>query len=60
VLIYFDREFQDRAIGLFKESLARSGFLGIGAKENLRFSKYAEAFAEFDRSTRIYRLRGAA
>jgi chemotaxis protein methyltransferase CheR len=60
VLIYFDREFQDRTIGLFKESLARSGFLGIGAKENLRFSKYAGAFSEFDRSTRIYRLKGAA
>ncbi len=38
VLIYFDRDLQDRAIGLFKDSLARKGFLGLGAKESLRFS----------------------
>ena len=28
VLIYFDRDLQDRALGLFKDSLARKGFLG--------------------------------
>jgi CheY-like chemotaxis protein len=28
VMIYFDRPLQDRAIGLFHESLARKGFLG--------------------------------
>jgi chemotaxis protein methyltransferase CheR len=58
VLIYFDREFQDRAIGLFKESLAWNGFLGIGAKETLRFSKYANAFTEISREARIYQKRG--
>ncbi len=59
VLIYFDREFQDRAIGLFKDALPWNGFLGIGAKENLRFSSHAEAFTEFDREARIYRKRAA-
>ena len=58
VLIYFDRELQDRAVGLFKDSLARKGFLGIGAKESLRFSRHADAFAEFDRAERIYQKRG--
>ena len=38
VLIYFDRPLQDRAIGLFKDSLTRQGFVGLGAKESLRFS----------------------
>ena len=38
VLIYFDRALQDRAIGLFRDSLCRKGFLGLGAKESLRFS----------------------
>ena len=38
VLIYFNRELQDRAVGLFREALCRKGFLGIGAKESLRFS----------------------
>ena len=32
VLIYFDRALQDRAFGLFKDSLARKGFLGLGVE----------------------------
>jgi chemotaxis protein methyltransferase CheR len=54
VLIYFNRELQDRAVGLFKDSLVRRGFLGIGAKESLRFSSEAGAFSEFCRLERIY------
>ncbi|QJW99073.1 CheR family methyltransferase [Frigoriglobus tundricola] len=60
VLIYFDRELQDRAIGLFKDSLVRKGFLGLGAKESLRFSAHADAFTEFARDERIYQKRGAS
>lgn len=59
VLIYFDRKLQDRAIGLFKDSLARKGFLGLGSKESLRFSTHADAFAEFDREEKIYQRQGA-
>jgi chemotaxis protein methyltransferase CheR len=55
VLIYFDRELQSRAIGLFHDSLSARGFLGIGAKESLRFSKYAHAFEDFAPAERIYR-----
>lgn len=54
VLIYFNRNLQDRAIGLFKDSLARKGFLGLGAKESLRFSHHAGAFEEFVREEKIY------
>nr|WP_295741715.1 CheR family methyltransferase [uncultured Acidocella sp.] len=57
VLIYFDRTLQDRAIGLFKDSLSRKGFLGLGAKENLRFCAHAEAFSEFNREERLYQRR---
>ncbi len=57
VLIYFNRELQDRTIGLFAASLARKGFLGLGAKETLRFSSSAEAFTEFARDERIYQKR---
>jgi chemotaxis protein methyltransferase CheR len=60
VLIYFDRELQDRAIGLFDGSLVRKGFLGLGAKESLRFSAHADKFAEFARDERIYQKRGAS
>ncbi len=58
VLIYFDRDLQDRAIGLFKEALTRKSFLGLGAKESLRFSAHAEAFTEFARDERIYQKKG--
>nr|WP_303652718.1 CheR family methyltransferase [Paludisphaera mucosa] len=57
VLIYFDRELQDRAIGLFQEALVRKGFLGLGSKENLRFSRHADAFADFHAEDRIYQKR---
>jgi chemotaxis protein methyltransferase CheR len=59
VLIYFDRDLQDRAIGLFKDSLVRKGFLGLGSKESLRFSRHADAFDDFVREERIYQKRGA-
>jgi chemotaxis protein methyltransferase CheR len=54
VLIYFNRELQDRAIGLFRESLARKGFLGLGSKENLRFTRDVGAFTDFVREEKIY------
>jgi chemotaxis protein methyltransferase CheR len=60
VLIYFDRELQDRAVGLFKDSLVRKGFLGLGAKESLRFSAHAAAFTEFARDERVYQKRGVS
>ncbi|MFT3964951.1 MAG: CheR family methyltransferase [Sphingobium sp.] len=56
VLIYFDRPLQDRAIGLFRDSLVRGGFLGLGSRETLRFSAHAPRFAEFAPHERIYRL----
>ncbi|MFS0740034.1 CheR family methyltransferase [Brevundimonas sp. 3P9-tot-E] len=57
VMIYFDRGLQDRAVGLFKDSLARNGFLGIGSKESLRFSRHAAAFSELVPAEKIYRKR---
>ena len=60
VLIYFERELQDRALGLFGASLVRSGFLGLGSKETLRFSSHYECFAEFDPAEKIYRRTAAA
>ncbi len=57
VLIYFDRDLQDRAIGLFKDALPHKGFLGLGAKESLRFSCHSDAFTDFVRDDRIYQKR---
>jgi chemotaxis protein methyltransferase CheR len=60
VLIYFNRELQDRALGLFREALCRRGFLGIGAKESLRFSVHSEAFDDVVKEDRIFRKKDAA
>ena len=57
VLIYFNTELQDRAVGLFKEALCRKGFLGLGAKESLRFTTHEEAFSDFVREDRIFQKR---
>jgi chemotaxis protein methyltransferase CheR len=58
VMIYFDRALQDRAVGLFGDSLARNGFLGLGAKESLRFSIHSASFTDFVREEKIYQRRG--
>lgn len=54
VLIYFNRELQDRALGLFADALCRKGFLGLGSKESLRFSGQADSFSELSREERIF------
>jgi chemotaxis protein methyltransferase CheR len=46
VLIYFERELQNRALGLFRDSLCRRGFLGLGARETLRFTELERDFVE--------------
>lgn len=57
VLIYFDRELQDRAIGLFRSSLSSRGFFGLGAKETLALSTHGTAFEPLAAAERIYRLK---
>ncbi|GAA0513438.1 protein-glutamate O-methyltransferase CheR [Pigmentiphaga sp. GD03639] len=55
VLIYFNRTLQDRALGLFRDALVRRGFLGLGSKENIRFTAASEAFEDFVPAEKIYR-----
>ena len=57
VLIYFNRELQDRALGLFRDALCRKGFLGLGSKESLRFSAHADDFDTVVAADRIYQRR---
>ena len=59
VLIYFNRKLQDRVLGLFHESLCYRGFLGLGSKESIDFSSYANRFDVLARRERIFR-KGAA
>jgi chemotaxis protein methyltransferase CheR len=55
VMIYFDRKLQDRVHSLFYESLVQLGFLGLGSKESLRFSKFESCYEEVDARDKIYR-----
>lgn len=55
VLIYFNKKLQDRALGLFHESLSRRGFLGLGSKESIDFSAHSAHFEALDKPERIFR-----
>ncbi len=55
VMIYFNRNLQERALGLFHESLCHRGFLGLGSKESLDFSTHATQFEALVKGERIYR-----
>ncbi|HYE55070.1 MAG TPA: protein-glutamate O-methyltransferase CheR [Chitinophagaceae bacterium] len=46
VLIYFDKELQDRVLKLFDDSLEKLGFLVLGSKENIRFSGIAHKYKQ--------------
>ena len=54
VLIYFDRELQNKVFGLFHESLCRKGFLGLGLQETIQFSQYSKYFDAFVKKDRIF------
>jgi chemotaxis protein methyltransferase CheR len=55
VLIYFNKKLQDRAFGLFHDSLCHRGFLVLGSKETLDFSAYSSRFEALVKQERIYR-----
>ncbi len=55
VLIYFNKDLQNRAFGLFHESLCHRGFLMLGSKETLDFSNYSKQFTPVLKQERIYR-----
>lgn len=57
VLIYFDRPLQDRALSLFRDSLLYNGFLCLGSKETIGFSKVRNDFVEFAPSEKIYQCK---
>lgn len=58
VLIYFEKDLQDRAIGLFYDSLVSNGYLGLGSKESLHFSAYKNKFHQISHNERLYQKLG--
>ncbi|HUR81317.1 MAG TPA: protein-glutamate O-methyltransferase CheR [Thermoanaerobaculia bacterium] len=55
VLIYFDKDLQNRVHSLFYDSLVRLGMLCLGSKETLKFSTYEPCYERLDQNEKIYR-----
>jgi chemotaxis protein methyltransferase CheR len=49
VMIYFDKNLQDRVLHLFDTSLEHLGFLALGNKESIRFSPIASNYKQIDK-----------
>lgn len=49
VLIYFDKDLQERAFTLFDNSLAKLGYLALGTKETLKFSSLQKRFKQLNK-----------
>lgn len=59
VMIYFNRDLQDRVLDLFSRSLRYKGFLCLGSKETVRFLKGSGIYEDVSSDQRIYRKLGA-
>jgi chemotaxis protein methyltransferase CheR len=55
VMIYFNRELQERTHTLFHDSLAMFGILGLGAKESVRFLPHEAYYEQFEPAEKLYR-----
>lgn len=55
VLIYFNKDLQDRVQTLFYESLVNGGVLCLGTKESLRFTHVRDQYIELDKKHRIFK-----
>lgn len=55
VMIYFEKDLQDRVIKLFYESLSPLGYLALGLKESLLFSEVRQNFGVIDVKNKIFR-----
>ncbi len=49
VMIYFDKELQDKVLVLFDESLSNLGYLALGTKENLKFSTIHRKYQQVEK-----------
>lgn len=54
VLIYFDRDLQERVHQLFYDSLATSGILGLGNREGLSYLNYDNRYIDLDKKEKLY------
>lgn len=55
VMIYFNKELQNRVLRLFSSSLVHRGYLGLGSKESLKFHPAGQDFEPINETWRIFR-----
>lgn len=55
VLIYFDRDLQDKVLSLFNNSLIQGGYLALGTKETIQFSVINSKFSTVSKENKIYK-----
>jgi chemotaxis protein methyltransferase CheR len=55
VLIYFNRDLQNKVLQLFDDSLVKGGFIGLGTKETLQFSSVASKYKTVDSKVKIFK-----
>jgi len=55
VMIYFNRQLQERVHNLLYNSLAMFGVFGMGNKESLRFTPREESYEHLNTSDKLYR-----
>ena len=55
VLIYFDKNLQNKVQKLFYHSLINGGILCLGSKESLRFTDLYEEYNELDKKQQIFK-----
>jgi chemotaxis protein methyltransferase CheR len=55
VLIYFEKQLQEKVQQLFFDSLINGGILCLGSKESLQFTKLYEEYTAVDKKQRIFK-----
>lgn len=55
VLIYFDKDLQNKVQKTFCDSLINGGILCLGSKESLRFTDFSEKYTATDKKQRIFK-----
>ncbi|PSL48739.1 CheR-type MCP methyltransferase [Chitinophaga niastensis] len=55
VLIYFNKNLQDKVLTLFSESMEQLGFLALGSKETLNFTSVIKKFRQLGNREKIWR-----
>jgi len=55
VMIYFNRDLQNKVLNLFDDSLVNGGILCLGSKETIQFSSVENKYKELQENCRVFR-----